>query len=66
MKNARLTPEALAERWEIETDTLTQWRWNGRGPKFLKIGGRVRYRLEDIEVFEEQNVKQHTAQEAPS
>ena len=65
MENARLTPQALAERWELETTTLTQWRWNGRGPKFLKIGRRVFYRLNDVLCFEEKHVKQHTAQASP-
>ena len=32
--------------------TLEQWRWKGVGPRYLKIGGRVLYRLEDIEEYE--------------
>jgi len=43
---------ALAERWAISHRTLEQWRWQGKGPRFLKIGGRVLYRLADIEDFE--------------
>jgi hypothetical protein len=31
---------------------LERWRWLGQGPVFLKLGGRVAYRLEDIEAFE--------------
>ena len=42
----------LAERWLISPRTLEQWRWQGRGPRYLKIGGRVVYRLSDIEAFE--------------
>jgi hypothetical protein len=42
----------LASRWRISTRTLEQWRWQGRGPRYLKIGGRVLYRLSDIEAFE--------------
>lgn len=42
----------LAQRWCISPRTLEQWRWQGRGPRFLKVGGRVLYRLEDIEAFE--------------
>ena len=26
-----------------------RWRWTGEGPHFIKLGGRVVYRLEDIE-----------------
>ena len=65
MEDLFLTPQALAERWKLEPDTLSQWRWNGRGPIFLKIGRRVLYRLSDVLCFEEKNVKQHTAQASP-
>lgn len=61
MQTPFLTPETLANRWNINPNTLSQWRWNGRGPKFLKIGRRVLYRLEDIECFEKQKVRQNTS-----
>lgn len=53
MQQNLITPENLAKRWSINTQTLSQWRWNGRGPVFLKIGRRVLYRLEDVAEFEE-------------
>lgn len=28
--------------------TLAQWRMTGRGPRFMKIGGSVRYRKADV------------------
>jgi len=31
--------------------TLQCWRFERRGPKYLKIGRSVRYRLEDLEEF---------------
>jgi predicted site-specific integrase-resolvase len=42
----------LAARWNISHRTLERWRWTGEGPQFIKIGGRVVYRLEDVEAFE--------------
>jgi hypothetical protein len=42
----------LADRWQLSPRTLEQWRWQGRGPRYLKIERRVLYRLEDIEAFE--------------
>lgn len=42
----------LANRWNISPRTLERWRWTGEGPAYVKIGGRVVYRLEDIEAFE--------------
>lgn len=42
----------LAARLKISPRTLERWRWTGEGPAFLKIGGRVIYRLEDVEAYE--------------
>lgn len=50
----------LAARWNLSPRTLERWRWLGHGPKFLKLGGRIVYRLEDIEAFEEQQLLQVT------
>lgn len=32
-------------------DTLLTWRQRGRGPRFHKIGRRVRYDVRDLEAF---------------
>ena len=48
-----LTQKALARRWCLSARTLERWRWLGMGPRFMKVGGRVRYRLADIEAFEQ-------------
>lgn len=48
----RLRQPELARRWRMSERTLERWRWVGAGPRYLKIGGRVVYRLEDIEEFE--------------
>jgi hypothetical protein len=42
----------LARRWRISPRTLERWRWLGRGPGYLKLGGRVVYRVVDVEAFE--------------
>ncbi|MGE4278699.1 MAG: helix-turn-helix transcriptional regulator [Magnetospirillum sp.] len=42
----------LSRRWSLSPRTLERWRWLGQGPRYLKIGGRVVYRLEDVEAFE--------------
>lgn len=47
----------LADRWNLSPRTLERWRWEKIGPPYLKIGGRVVYRLEDVEAFEEQQLK---------
>lgn len=43
----------LAARWSRSEATLERWRTEGIGLKFLKLCGRVLYRLVDIETFEE-------------
>lgn len=55
-----LDQNALAARWQVSPRTLEQWRWQGRGPRFLKIGGRVVYRLLDVEAFETSNLHANT------
>jgi hypothetical protein len=47
----------LARRWNISERTLERWRWKHQGPAFLKIGGHVVYRLEDIEEYEQMNAR---------
>ncbi len=51
----------LSDRWGISQRTLERWRAIGWGPVFLKIGGRVVYRLEDIETFELQHLRKSTS-----
>jgi predicted site-specific integrase-resolvase len=46
----------LARRWSLSPRTLERWRWMGEGPAYLKIGGRVAYRLEDIERYERERL----------
>jgi hypothetical protein len=42
----------LSRRWSLSPRTLERWRWLKQGPDYLKIGGRIVYRLEDVEAFE--------------
>ena len=35
----------------LSPKTLRRWRWAGKGPGFVKIGGAVRYRAGDLEAF---------------
>jgi len=48
-----LTQKELARRWTISHRTLERWRWKGEGPAFMKIGGRIVYRLEDVLAHEQ-------------
>lgn len=47
----------LSRRWRLSPRTLERWRFQGTGPQYLKVGGRVVYRLEDIEAYEAEQLK---------
>jgi hypothetical protein len=55
----------LAQRWGISPRTLERWRWLGAGLRFLKLGGRVVYRMEDVEAFEAERLRSSTSQTQP-
>jgi predicted site-specific integrase-resolvase len=57
-----LSQTELAARWNISHRTLERWRWTGEGPQFIKLGGRVVYRLEDIEAYESEKLRASTVQ----
>ena len=46
-----LTIEKAGELLGVHVKTLMKWKSKGRGPKFLKLGGRIRYRQEDLDAF---------------
>lgn len=48
-----LTPEDLAERWQISINTIANWRTNKKGPEFKRIGGVVRYSPEAVQAWED-------------
>ena len=48
-----LTEIMLADRWVCSVARLQRWRTVGEGPQYLKIVGKVLYRLKDIEAYEE-------------
>ena len=50
----------LARRWAVSHRTPERWRWTGCGPCYLKIGGRVVYRLADIEAYEAAQLRNAT------
>ncbi len=57
MDNPFINQDELADRWHLSPRTLERWRWEKIGPSYLKVGGRVLYRLSDIEQFELENTK---------
>lgn len=60
-----LDQKGLAKRWLISPRTLEQWRWQGRGPRYLKIGGRVIYPVAEIEAYEAASLHVNTIGRLP-
>jgi hypothetical protein len=47
-----LTQAQLAQRLGVSQRTLEGWRYRGKGPAYLRLEGRIAYRLIDVERFE--------------
>ncbi|EKD97094.1 MAG: hypothetical protein ACD_23C01073G0002 [uncultured bacterium] len=52
----------LAERWGLSPKTLERWRVLGTGPKYIRLPGKVIYRLYDIEAYENECLVSSTAE----
>jgi predicted DNA-binding transcriptional regulator AlpA len=61
LKNNLKTSEAAAFL-NIRPATLEQWRWSGRGPRYIKIGRSVRYRLTDLNAYLDERVCKSTTE----
>ena len=61
MQKNLMTPDSLADRWKLTVRTLGQWRCNGRGPKYVKIGKEIFYRIQAVESFEESKEQRSTS-----
>lgn len=59
-----LSPQELSDRYEgrITVRTLNNWRTNGNGPPFTKIGGAVLYPMSKLVEWEERNTVKSTSQ----
>jgi predicted DNA-binding transcriptional regulator AlpA len=47
-----LSPEALAEREGVPIETVYGWNKKRTGPPYFRAGRHVRYRLADVEAWE--------------
>ncbi len=56
-----LAQGALARRWSLSERTLERWRCFGEGPSFLKLGGKVLYRLSDVQEYEARRLRSSTS-----
>jgi hypothetical protein len=48
----------LADRWRVDVKTLQRWRYQSKGPDYVKFAGRVVYPVDVIEAYEAQHLVQ--------
>lgn len=55
--DVKLDAEQLSARWggKPTVGTLTQWRYLGKGPGYIKVGRRVLYPLASVLEYEAAN-----------
>lgn len=54
-----LTPAAAAVELDTTERTMREWRYVGVGPDFVRIEGRIRYRLSALRAYEESKTVRH-------
>jgi predicted DNA-binding transcriptional regulator AlpA len=59
-----LTQRQAAEALALSERTLERFRVSGVGPKFVRMGKSVRYRLSDVEVWIASRTVGSTSEEA--
>jgi len=44
--------DELADRWGVSKKTIDNRRYRGQGPSYFKIGGKIKYDLDDVKRME--------------
>lgn len=57
-----LSQRELSERWTIAETTLERWRSMGIGPVYVKLPGRVVYRITDVDAYERRCLRRSTSE----
>ena len=52
-----MTTREVAAFLGLSAGTLCVWRSQGKGPNYYKVGNAVRYKIEDVEAWKNENVK---------
>lgn len=58
-----LTAAEVSQRWggAVGTGTLANWRVQGKGPAFVKLGSKVLYPVEELDQWEAAQKVNHAA-----
>jgi hypothetical protein len=50
----------LADVLGVPVSTVSNWRVEGKGPKFIKVGKHVRYAIDDVVAWTNENKHERT------
>lgn len=56
-KPSYMTTYEAADFLGFTAGTLRVWRSQGKGPSYYKVGSTVRYEMDDLEAWKNENVK---------
>lgn len=62
MTSEFMDTRAAAKYLNLSPHTLDRWRWSGDGPKYVKFGRSVRYRIQDLAAFVEESLRGNTSE----
>jgi excisionase family DNA binding protein len=51
MSEYLLSPDEVSEQLQVPIETLRRWRYERRGPTFVRVGKAIRYRQSDVDVW---------------
>lgn len=57
LKPSYMTTYEVAAFLGLSAGTLCVWRSQGKGPSYYKVGNAVRYKIDDVEAWKNENVK---------
>ena len=57
-----LTPAEVAAWTRRSVQTLARWRCEGQGPRFVRVGGRIHYRVSDVRAWLDGRTAQSTSE----
>jgi hypothetical protein len=46
-----VSTKELSKMWDMPESSLRYWRCAGIGPAYVKLGGRIKYDLSDVEAY---------------
>ena len=64
MTDRLMTTSEVAEYLAVPVTTLYRWRQTGEGPRALRIGKHLRYRVEDLHAWLDRQADDHRAEVA--